>query len=852
MIILAIFTISAGNFDEGFYLTLQCRKINQDQTREILVDHINGNLIQNQDIVKYYNEYILSYGKFVDPLGIKSSPFEFDEEEENEPNHPLNNFAFDVYGAGQEGVTNYEELRQKCAQATEKLRNQMTTWLDNSIEKLTPIRDKFIEIKIQNNTIEICPVLNISNAIKKEDREILDKLPWHEWTLLTLENPRKEIAISYDNYSVNKTNIKAKKHRSPRILPIFGDPTKLELQNKEKKSILQLKEIAEIQDFLEKPSQQKLVNVLRNDEGWDILIYSGHGKGNKLSIRNLQGNELKDIENALKFAVENGLKIVILNCCDSLKLAQEFLSYGVHLVIAMKEEVIEEVAAHFLETFLRGYAINNKSIYEAVQLARDSLEGFDNKDGEYPCAMFFPVICQNLAIAPPLYRDLSEAKINEPQNLDTQPLINESQNLDTQPVINNIKIEQNKQKKLPLIVTASLISFISILGIRQVGLLEKLELKAYDLMLTSRPIEDLDQRILVITIDEQDLEIARKNNPELYQDDSTISDLMLAQLLDKLKSYKPRVIGLDIFRDIPVGKGRKKLVNQFENYDNLYFICQDIEANKPGTSSPPEANSEFVTLATILPSDSDNIVRRQLLIQDEREGKSSCSATNSLSFQLALHYLSQENYEPKTTLDNQIQINQKVFRQLTNHSGGYHNLDSGGYQILLNYRGKIENSIEKISITDVLKRPELAQQYQNKIILIGYNFSDFNIKNSDVFSTPYGKIRGVFLHAQMVSNILNTALDNHQLIRVLPWWGDSLLILVSGLIGGVIIYSIQRPLNQITTIVITIILSSTTYYLIFWLQGLWLPFIPSILALLMPGIFVTITLKLNSDPAPTP
>ncbi len=64
----------------------------------------------------------------------------------------------------------------------------------------------------------------------------------------------------------------------------------------------------------------------------------------------------------------------------------------------------------------------------------------------------------------------------------------------------------------------------------------------------------------------------------------------------------------------------------------------------------------------------------------------------SFSFQIAGRYLAARDKKIKFSLDGQkyhLQISTKrfdsrVFQRLTRHSGGYHQIDEGGFQVLLN------------------------------------------------------------------------------------------------------------------------------------------------------------------------
>ena len=96
-------------------------------------------------------------------------------------------------------------------------------------------------------------------------------------------------------------------------------------------------------------------------------------------------------------------------------------------------------------------------------------------------------------------------------------------------------------------VLASALVFLSIMGLRSAGSLESLELAAYDWYIRLRPGAAVsDSRIVLITITERDIR---------DQGSWPLPDATLAQVLETLTQYRPRAIGLDIYRDIEVPPG---------------------------------------------------------------------------------------------------------------------------------------------------------------------------------------------------------------------------------------------------------------------------------------------------------
>lgn len=80
---------------------------------------------------------------------------------------------------------------------------------------------------------------------------------------------------------------------------------------------------------------------------------------------------------------------------------------------------------------------------------------------------------------------------------------------------------------------------------RELGILQSSELLAFDVLMRLRPYEEPDKRILVVTITEADVQ----SQPANERRAASLSDRSLAQVVAKLEQFKPRVIGLDIYRE---------------------------------------------------------------------------------------------------------------------------------------------------------------------------------------------------------------------------------------------------------------------------------------------------------------
>ncbi len=125
---------------------------------------------------------------------------------------------------------------------------------------------------------------------------------------------------------------------------------------------------------------------------------------------------------------------------------------------------------------------------------------------------------------------------------------------------------------------------IAVIGLvivaRLTGSMQSLEWLAFDSFVRLRSSEPIDERILIVGIDEKDI-----RNVGKYP----IPDKEIAALVRKLQTYKPRVIGIDIFRDLPVEPGHRELVAAFKDIKNLIAIEKVLpEQVAPPPALPPE------------------------------------------------------------------------------------------------------------------------------------------------------------------------------------------------------------------------------------------------------------------------
>ena len=364
--------------------------------------------------------------------------------------------------------------------------------------------------------------------------------------------------------------------------------------------------------------------------------------------------------------------------------------------------------------------------------------------------------------------------------------------------------------------------------VRFTGLLQGMEWTMLDRFFQTRPAAQVDPRITIITIDEPDIQ-------QIGQ--YPLPDRVLAQAIQTLKSSKPRAIGLDLYRDLPVKPGSQELVEQYKTTPNLIGIKKAVG----NQVAPPPVLAQLgqVGLADQV-LDGDGKLRRALLsIQLEDS-----SLHLNLGLQLALRYLEALGITPKPQGNNreQIQIGKAVFVPFQPNDGGYVRADAGGYQILLNFHGT-QKQFETFSITDLLANKIPQEKVRDRVVLIGSTAESLN----DLFQTPYSsrtfgspkQMAGVTIHANITSMILNAALQGRPLLKVWSKPVELLWVLLWSGVGAALGWQIKSPTSIVTAVAIAGGGLMGTAYLAF-LQAWWIPAVPPMIALVVAAITLPI------------
>lgn len=341
-------------------------------------------------------------------------------------------------------------------------------------------------------------------------------------------------------------------------------------------------------------------------------------------------------------------------------------------------------------------------------------------------------------------------------------------------------------------LVASLVVTGLLLASRQLNLLEPIELNAYDRLMQLRPELPKDPRILIVEVTEKDI--------QTYGD--PLKDATVTQLLKQLDRYQPAVIGLDIFRDVAQEPGHADLVAHLKNHNRIIPICERSNAENPGVRPPSGITDNDRIGFSDIPIDQPNgIVRRALLFMYStlpRHAPVGCTTELSFSFQLARYYLEQKGIQPDFVRQGQweyLKLGKAIFKPLSPQDGGYQHGDTGGYQILLNYRSS-KSPAPSVSLSDVLANRIDPNLVKNRVVLIGVTAPSVK----DIMYTPFSSrsrkietMPGVMVHGHIVSQILSNVFDGRPQFWFLPEWAEILWIGSWTLTGGVLVRVVRHP-----------------------------------------------------------
>ncbi|MEM9219304.1 MAG: CHASE2 domain-containing protein [Cyanobacteria bacterium P01_F01_bin.150] len=716
-------------------------------------------------------------------------------------------------------------LLDHCSESAKQLEKIFRQWLKTS--SFQELERQLCQMLIPKNMIRV--------LIRSTDQQ-LHALPWHLWSFIE-EYPNAEIAIGSPRFKGSTQNRTSTSLNAVNVLAVLGNGENIDVKTDHR--LLNQLPGAKIKLLVE-PTHQELSDQLY-DRPWDILFFAGHSHTLAEGQGIIQLNadtvlSIDDLKYGMKRAIANGLQLAIFNSCSGLGLAHALAELQLPQMIVMRQAVPDPVAHTFLKYFLEAFS-QGTSLYLAEREARERLQGIET---QYPYATWLPIIYQNPAAPPLMWQKRQDANKHPPVRE------TEDRNIARPSLPRPRKPIGFSRQLVSRIVAISLLSSLTIMGIRWSGLLQPWELSHYDQMLRWRSPELPDSRILIVGANEADLR----------QYGHPLPDDVLAELLETLEEYQPNAIGLDIIRDQPVlskdgSSGYQALTHQFQTNPNLITGCAFGSQNLEAIAPPPQSPLEQIGFLNLHKDSRKRTVRRHLL-SHKLPSPSICNTYYSFPLQLLGRYIN--NSDGRLTIDvtpgldwqitDTVRDRSVVFRRLSARSGGYQNFEAGGNQSLINYR-LASNLASQVSVRDVLEGKVDSSWIKDRIVLIGVVASSIQ----DDHATPIGQLRGVQLHAQVLSQFLSAIEDNRPLIRWLPQWFDFLVVLQSTLVGAFSLIGMQKELSSINIKINLLFIISFGFYifiiysisnLILKKYGLWLPVIPSILSILITACIIRV------------
>lgn len=354
---------------------------------------------------------------------------------------------------------------------------------------------------------------------------------------------------------------------------------------------------------------------------------------------------------------------------------------------------------------------------------------------------------------------------------------------------------------------------------RLTGTLQFWEWGFFDYLLRLRPDEGIDERVVIVGIDEADIQSVKAY---------PIPDREIATLIQKLQTYQPKVIGLDIVRSLPVEPGHQELLAVFKQFKNLIAIAKVL----PEKISPPPILSQQVGFSDAI-ADTDGYLRRSLLGTPTDEGYKF-----SFALQLAKYYLATQNISLENgRRDRQtMRFGHTELPRFLPNFGGYVGADAGGVQILVNYRSGRER-FRRLSLQQIKAGKFNPNWIRDRIVLIGVTSPGVDLINSTVAANSNsgaGKVYGVEFQAHAVSQIISAVRDRRPLLNA---WSDDweyLWILAWGFLG-ITLSQLKHPSKNIFIVGLSIVVLLAIGYILF-IFGWWVPVVPALLVLGLNGI----------------
>ena len=369
-------------------------------------------------------------------------------------------------------------------------------------------------------------------------------------------------------------------------------------------------------------------------------------------------------------------------------------------------------------------------------------------------------------------------------------------------------------------VLIALLLLVVILWFRSLGVFQTFSLTAYDMFirLNARQQQSVPP-IVLVRVTEEDIR-ARGEWP--------LADATLAEALGRMAVGGARVIGLDIYRDMPVSPGSEVLDELLLRGDKIIAVEKIGTPASLGVRPPAVLAGSGRTGFSDVVIDAGGVVRRGLLFLDDGD-----RVAYGFALQLALRYLRTEGVypQPGTPDPSWLRLGTVTLPPLEANDGPYINVDAGGYQVLMDFRDGAAPFVS-VSLSQLLEGAVPAGLFRDRIAILGVDaesvkdsfYIPYNIRQGSQRSVP-----GIVVHAYLVSQLLRAGLAGEQPLKSFSQLLITLWIVMAGVLGclgGLWLRSFLKL--AISGVAGVLIILATSY--VVYNQGWWLPPVPAGLA----------------------
>ncbi|MFM7426448.1 MAG: CHAT domain-containing protein, partial [Elainella sp.] len=342
--------LGQGNWQTGFpSVMVQAVTVGQTSTaaslNQTIALQLSGSLPAAPELARLYGEWRLVYQGLSQRLALRRGLRAI----EIEP----------------EGITHVSPAALE--QLTRQIKQALDHWLES--ESFRPVDRRL--------RTQLAPTDEIRLIVETAD-PVLRRFPWQLWQFFS-DYPLAEVAVSALEYGRSSRPRPAR--QQVRILAVLGNSEGIDVQQ-DRAMLAQLSDAEPV--FLVEPTRAELDQQLWDEQGWDMLFFSGHsasqpdGSTGEIAINAQEQLSVAQLKHALTAAIGRGLQFAIFNSCDGLGLARDMADLNIPQLVVMREPVPDRVAQTFLRHLLTAFA-GGQSFYCAVRQARAKLQGLESQ-----------------------------------------------------------------------------------------------------------------------------------------------------------------------------------------------------------------------------------------------------------------------------------------------------------------------------------------------------------------------------------------------------------------------------------------------------------------------------------------